>query len=80
MILCVSFVTKKGQTPEPEKTVTEKPEKEKKDRVLISTSSDMIREGLSDMGVLITQEYYFTQVETYENIVTSACIRPCAML
>ncbi|MBQ3972779.1 MAG: DUF4230 domain-containing protein [Lachnospiraceae bacterium] len=65
LILCVSFVTKKGQTPEPVKTVTEKPEKEKKDRVLISTSSEMIREGLSDLGVLITQEYYFTQVETY---------------
>ena len=65
LILCASFVSKRGQAPEPEKTVTEKPEKEKKDRVLISTSSEMIREGLSDLGVLITQEYYFTQVETY---------------
>ena len=65
VILCVSFVSNKEETPEPQKTVTEKPEKEKKDRVLISTSSEMIRQGLSDLGVLITQEYYFTQVEKY---------------
>ncbi|MGX8686451.1 MAG: DUF4230 domain-containing protein [bacterium] len=67
VILCVSFTSGRGRerTPEPVQTVTERPKKEKKDRVLISTSSEMIREGLSDLGVLITQEYYFTQVETY---------------
>ena len=67
VILCVSFTSGRRREPalEPVQTVTERPKKEKKDRVLISTSSEMIREGLSDLGVLITQEYYFTQVETY---------------
>ena len=40
-------------------------EKEKRDKVLISTNTAVIKDGLSNMGVLITQEYYFTQVETY---------------
>ena len=31
---------------------------------MISVSTDTIQEGLANMGVLITQEYYFTQVET----------------
>ena len=51
--------------PQTTETVTTKTEKEKKDRVLISINTETIREGLADMGVLITQEYYFTQVETY---------------
>ena len=34
-------------------------------RVLVSVSTDTIRDGLAAMGTLITQEYYFTQVEKY---------------
>ena len=33
--------------------------------MIISVSTETIRDGLANMGVLITQEYYFTQVETY---------------
>ena len=66
LILCIGFASGRGQRPEqPAETVTEKPEKEKRDRVLISTSAEMIREGLANMGTLITLEYDFTQVETY---------------
>lgn len=54
-----------GNEQEPVETVTTKTEKEKKDKVLISTSTETIRDGLANMGVLITQEYYFTQVEKY---------------
>ncbi len=37
----------------------------KKEKVLVTTSTETIEDGLRDMGVLITQEYYFTQVEKY---------------
>ena len=36
----------------------------------------MIREGLADMGFLVTQEYYFTQVETYTKEKTIFVIIP----
>ena len=67
LILCIGFAGGRNQAPqEPAETVTEKPEKEKRDRVLISTSSEMIREGLANMGTLVTMEYEFTQVENYK--------------
>lgn len=50
---------------EPAQTVTSVAEKEKKDKVLISVNTETVRSGLAGMGVLITQEYYFIQVETY---------------
>ena len=46
-------------------TATTIKEKEKKDNVVISVSTDTIRDGLANMGFLVTQEYYFTQVEKY---------------
>ncbi len=39
--------------------------KPKKDRVLVTVSAETIRDGLANMGILLTQEYYFTQVERY---------------
>lgn len=65
-ILLLNYeINRRAEESETVKTATTVAEKEKKDRVLISTSSETIRDGLSNMGVLITQEYYFTQVETY---------------
>ena len=65
-ILVVNYgVNKKAEEEESTRTVTSIEEKEKKDKVLISTNTAVIKEGLSNMGTLITQEYYFTQVETY---------------
>lgn len=32
----------------------------------VTISTEVIEDGLRDMGILITQEYFFTQVETYE--------------
>lgn len=65
-VLLLSYgINRKAEREEAAKTATTVTEKEKKDKVLISTSSETIRDGLSNMGVLITQEYYFTQLETY---------------
>jgi hypothetical protein len=39
--------------------------KDKEDKVVVSVNTETIQDGLQNMGVLITQEYYFTQVEKY---------------
>lgn len=65
-ILAVNYgVNRKAEEEESTRTVTTIEEKEKRDKVLISTNTAVIKDGLSNMGVLITQEYYFTQVEKY---------------
>jgi hypothetical protein len=56
---------RRAEEAETTRTVTSRTEKEKRDRVMISTNTETIRDGLQKMGVLVTQEYYFTQVETY---------------
>ena len=64
--LCFDYArSRPAESLQPEATVTTRPEKEKKDKVLISVSTETIRDGLANMGFLITQEYYFTQVEKY---------------
>ena len=66
VILCIDYsARRKAEKSEAAQTATTRTEKEKKDKVLISVNTGTIRDGLADMGVLITQEYYFTQVETY---------------
>ncbi len=35
------------------------------EKVLVSVSTETIQSGLENMGFLVTQEYYFTQVEKY---------------
>ena len=65
-ILLIDFQTRRrAEQSEAAQTVTTIAEKEKKDKVIISVNTETIRDGLANMGVLITQEYYFTQVETY---------------
>ncbi|MCR5671724.1 MAG: DUF4230 domain-containing protein [Butyrivibrio sp.] len=54
-----------GAQEENPKTAVTIEEKEKKDKVLITVSTETIQEHLEDMGFLVTQEYYFTQVEHY---------------
>jgi hypothetical protein len=39
--------------------------KHKEDKVVVTVTTETIEDGLSDMGFLVTQEYYFTQVEKY---------------
>ena len=65
VILCAGyFKDKKTEDANKEipQTATLKP---KEDKVKITVNTEIIEEGLDDMGFLVTQEYYFTQVETY---------------
>ena len=65
-ILLIDFAVRRGsEQSQAAETVTMKTEKEKRDNVVISVNTDTVKEGLANMGVLITQEYYFTQVEKY---------------
>ena len=66
LVLCLDFkIRRDAEWNEAAMTATTIKEKEKKDKVVISVSTDTIQDGLANMGVLITQEYYFTQVEKY---------------
>ena len=66
LVLCLDFkIRRDTDRNEAAMTATTIKEKEKKDKVVISASTDTIQDGLANMGVLITQEYYFTQVEKY---------------
>ena len=66
LVLCLDFkIRRDPERNEAAMTATTIKEKEKKDKVVISASTDTIQDGLANMGVLITQEYYFTQVEKY---------------
>ena len=66
VLLLIDFqVKRRAEKSEAVQTATTIAAKEKKDKVIISVSTETIRDGLANMGVLITQEYYFTQVETY---------------
>ena len=54
-ILLLNYeINRRAEESETVKTATTVAEKEKKDKVLISTSSETIRDGLANMGVLIT--------------------------
>ena len=66
LIIGVDYsMRRRAEKEEAAATATTRTEKEKKDKVLISVNTQTIQDGLADMGVLITQEYYFTQVEKY---------------
>lgn len=66
LVLCLDFkIRRDAERNEAAMTATTIKEKKKKDKVVISASTDTIQDGLANMGVLITQEYYFTQVEKY---------------
>ncbi len=66
IILVADYVKDKNNTPEETAVKTEIATlKPKEDKTQITISTETIQDGLSNMGFLITQEYYFTQVETY---------------
>ena len=39
--------------------------KPKEDKVQVTVDTEILEDGLEGMGILITQEYYFTQIEKY---------------
>ncbi len=63
IVLCVRYHNDKtGSSPDYSSVPSLSPKEEK---VLVTINVDTIEDGLENMGVLVTQEYYFTQVETY---------------
>ena len=59
---------KKNATSEPslaDIAATESTVKKSPAKVIVTVNTETIREGIANMGTLITQEYYFTQVEKY---------------
>ncbi len=54
-----------SQTTEPVNTATPVKRDTGKEKVLVTVNVETISEGLNDMGFLVTQEYTFTEVETY---------------
>ena len=65
LILCIDFSKNSKNEKEVPDTATTAASIEKRDKVLITVNVETIQDGLQNMGTLITQEYYFTQVETY---------------
>ena len=66
LVLGIDYLIRQKNAPE-EITFEEPAETMKSDeeKVLVSVSTETIRDGLANMGTLITQEYYFTQVEKF---------------
>ena len=64
LILWISYSRGKSSVM-PDSSTTLATLKPKEDKVVVSVTTDTIEDGLSDMGFLVTQEYYFTQVEKY---------------
>lgn len=58
-------ITKKKNAEDIAVSAPTKPDKKSEEKVLVTVSTETIRDGLANMGTLITQEYYFTQIEKY---------------
>ena len=66
LVLGIDYLNRQKNAPE-EITFEEPAEtmKSEDEKVLVSVRTETIRDGLANMGTLITQEYYFTQVEKF---------------
>ncbi|MBE5825716.1 MAG: DUF4230 domain-containing protein [Butyrivibrio sp.] len=64
LILCISFISGKEPSATDEAAATASVIK-KEDKVLVTVNVETVEDGLRNMGTLITQEYYFSQVEKY---------------
>ena len=65
MIVLLAGFTKEKESQPVQETATNKVELEKKENVKITVNVETIKDGLNNMGTLITQEYYFSQIATY---------------
>ncbi len=64
IVLGVGFKKDKEAAAVPE-TATNKVTLEKKENVKVTVNVETIKDGLNNMGTLITQEYYFSQIGSY---------------
>ncbi|WP_024865056.1 DUF4230 domain-containing protein [Butyrivibrio sp. FCS014] len=63
LILCLTFISKRE--PASDEAAETATVVKKEDKVLVTVNVETVEDGLRDMGTLITQEYYFSQVEKY---------------
>ena len=56
---------KKEKSDEEETATTIAQLRQREDNIVVTVDTEMIEEGLENMGFLVTQEYYYTQVERY---------------
>ncbi len=71
VIVCAAKVKNAQETPETSQSSTPKEEKLfagfAKPEEVVTVNTQIIEDGLREMGTLITEEYYFTQVEEYSS-------------
>ncbi len=65
LVLCIMYSVKEKSDPTGDSASVSASTPTKKEKVLVTVSVDTVEDGLRNMGTLITQEYYFTQVEKY---------------
>ena len=65
LVLCIMYSVKEKTAPTGDSASVSASTPTKKEKVLVTVSVDTVEDGLRNMGTLITQEYYFTQVEKY---------------
>ncbi|WP_034446256.1 DUF4230 domain-containing protein [Butyrivibrio sp. AE2032] len=65
LVLCIMYSVKEKSAPTGDSASVSASTPTKKEKVLVTVSVDTVEDGLRNMGTLITQEYYFTQVEKY---------------
>lgn len=74
IVLMASVIRKKNISPSDGAVISEAQDRNKKlfdtadiPDEIVTINTQIIEDGLKDMGVLITEEYYFTQVEEYSS-------------
>ena len=65
LILGIIYIAGKSKEAAPDSASERATLAPKEDKVVVSVNVETVEDGLRDMGTLITQEYYFEQVETY---------------
>ncbi len=63
--LCIDYARVSKNSSPPADASSNASSMPKKEKILVTVNTETIEDGLQNMGTLITQEYYFTQVETY---------------
>ena len=63
--LCIDYAQLSKNTNPPDDAAATASSAPKEEKILVTVNTEILEDGLQNMGTLITQEYYFTQVETY---------------
>ncbi|MCR5656084.1 MAG: DUF4230 domain-containing protein [Butyrivibrio sp.] len=66
VVMCVQFKNSPAETASTSDSSERATLAPRKDTTIVTVNTEVINDGLKNMGFLVTQEYYFTQVETYK--------------